>query len=239
MSFSTIWTKIISKLKTNCITILNQIKEEEEEEEFEAEQLMQIKQIIEEDNVELLQKETEEVHLKQIIEKDNLELLQHEFENNKNIILKDSFFEEDEMQIPILHYCVMKKAMKCFKFLILNGADPSQTLSDETENNYEWDCISIAVCFGEWEMMKILEERGIDKLNNPNVWEAAALTHRNKFLKLLISNNDQINNFEDCLNQGLLGATKGNNLKGVILLISKGADINAKDIIYHITINHF
>ena len=31
-----------------------------------------------------------------------------------------------------------------------------------------------------------LEERGIDKLNNPNVWEAAALTHRNKLLKLLI-----------------------------------------------------
>ena len=76
----------------------------------------------------------------------------------------------------------MKKAMKCFKFLILNGADPSQTLQykDWWKHEYKWDCISIAVCFGEWEMMKILEGRGIDKLNNPNVWEAAALTHRNK-----------------------------------------------------------
>ena len=88
-------------------------------------------------------------------------------------------------------------------------------------------------------MMKILEERGIDKLNNPNVWEAAALTHRNKFLKLLISNQDQIPNFEECLNKGLLGAAKGNNVKGIQILISKGADINAKDIIYQITKNHF
>ena len=177
-------------------------------------------------------------HLKQIVEKDELELLQQEFEKDKNIILKDSFFEEDEVTIPIVHYCVMKKAMKCFKFLILNGADPSQKLSHEW-NEYEWDCISIAVCFGEWEMMKILEERGINKLKNPNVWEATALTHRNKFLKLLISNKDQITNFKECLNKGLLGATKGNNLKGIILLISKGADINAKDIIYQITVNHF
>ena len=79
----------------------------------------------------------EEMHFKQIIEKDNLELLQKEFENNKNIILKDSFFEKDKMKIPILHYCVMKKAMKCFKFLILNGADPSQTIY--YEEGPSWD----------------------------------------------------------------------------------------------------
>ena len=65
------------------------------------------------------------------------------------------------MKIPILHYCIMKKAMKCFEFLISKEANPSQTLSHEWEEKYEWDCMSIAVCFGEWEMMKILEERGI------------------------------------------------------------------------------
>ena len=81
-------------------------------------------------------------------------------------------------------------------------------------------------------MMKILEERGINKLNNPNVWEAAALTHRNKFLKLLISNKDKIPNFEGCLSKGLLGAAKGNNLKGMLILLSKGGDINIKYIIY-------
>ena len=138
------------------------------------------------------------MYFKRIIEKDDLELLKQEFENDKNIILNDSFFEEYEMEIPILHYCIMKKAMRCFKFLLLNEADPSQTLQDTYD--YEWDCISIAVCFGEWEMMKILEERGINKLNNPNVCEAAALTHRNKLLRLLISNKDEIDNFEGYIN---------------------------------------
>ena len=171
----------------------------------------------------------QEMHFKQIIEKDELEFLQQEFENDKNIILHDSFFEIEKVNIPILYYCIMKKAMKCFKFLILNGANPSQTLSHEWKQEYEWDCISIAVCFGEWEMMKILEERGIDKLNNPNVWESATLTHRNKFLKLLISKQDEISNFEECLIEGMKGAIKGNNLKGSIMLILNGVDINAKN----------
>ena len=103
------------------------------------------------------------------------------------------------------------------------------------EKKYEWDCISIAVCFGEWVMMKILEERGINKFNNPNVWEAAALTHRNKLLKLLISNKDQI---KECLNKGILGATNGNNLKGTKILISNGAGINIRNITFQNIILH-
>ena len=179
--------------------------------------------------------------IQQIIEEDNLNLLQKEAEKNMNAILEDSFFEVENMKIPILLYCILKKAIKCFKFLILNGADPYQTLSyEEGEyawnkkqgDKYKWDCMTIAICFGEWEMMKILESRGINKLNNPNVWEAAALTHRNNLLKLFISNKDQIDNFEECLNKGLLGAIRGNNLKGVIVLLSNGADINLKGIIY-------
>ena len=83
-------------------------------------------------------------------------------------------------------------------------------------------------------MMKILEERGIGKLNNPNVWEAAALTHRNHLLKQFISMKEEIDQslLKKCLEKGLKGATKGNNIKGAIILISEGADINVKDIIY-------
>ena len=164
-----------------------------------------------------------------------------------NKTLEDSFFEVSNMDIPILHYCIIKKAMKCFKFLLLNGADPSSKLKEHQQsfgfgfksnptkqNKYEWDCMTIAICFGEWEIMKILEERGINKLNNPNVWEAAALTHRNNLLKLFISNKDQIGNYllEECLKKGIEGAVKGNNLRGSIILLLKGADINTKDIIY-------
>ena len=182
------------------------------------------------------EKDEEQKCIKKIIEEDNLELLQEETEKNKNIILEDSFFEYEEMKIPIVHYCVMKKAMKCFKFLILNGADPSQTLKNKKswKHEYKWDCISIAICFGEWEMMRILEVRGIDKFNNPKAWKAAALTHRNHLLKQFIEMKEEIDHslLKKCLEKGLLEATKGNNLKATIILISNGADINAKYIIY-------
>ena len=155
----------------------NSIKVESNEKKEETEQDGEVKE--EKNKTEL------EMHLKQIVEEDNLELFQKETEKNSNLILKDSFFEVKNMKFPILHYCIIKKAIKCFKFLILNGADPSQTLSykegsfwnEKQGEKYKWDCMTIAICFGEWEVMKILEERGINKLNNPNVWEAPVLTH--------------------------------------------------------------
>jgi len=176
--------------------------------------------------------------IKKIIEEDNLELFQQETEKDKNIILEETFFEAKNMKIPIIHFCVMKKAMKCYKFLILNGADPSVKLCEqsgtsngrtgrrfgraqEPKHIYEWDCISVAIAFGEWEMMKILEERGIDKLNNPSVWEAAGLTHRNRLLKQFIEMKEEMDRttFADCLKKGIEGSVKGNNLKGLKLLM--------------------
>ena len=207
-----------------------------------------------------------EEKIKRIIREDNLEEFQKETEQAFNLNVTETFFEDENMNIPILDYCVIKKALKCFKFFILIGADPTVKLSQiqstiqpkqqasnqrsrfghfsfrrkqnqpnvQPKQHYEWDCISIAICFGEWEMVKILEERGIKKQNNTKVWEAAALTHRNNLLKLFISNKEEIDNslFEECLQKGLEGAIKGNNLKERIILISAGADINAKDIIY-------
>ena len=86
---------------------INVEKEEKNKNEENEDDQIYMKQIIEEDNVELLQKETEK-------------------ENNMNIIIEDSFLEIENMEIPILHYCIMKKAIKCFKFLILNCANPSE-----------------------------------------------------------------------------------------------------------------
>ena len=42
-------------------------------------------------------------------------------------------------------------------------------------------------------------------------------------------NNEQIQNI---LNLGISASAKNNNIKGVEFLMTKGADINAKDIIY-------
>ena len=182
-----------------------------------------------------------ETYIKQIIEEDNFELIQAEAEKDMNIIVNEIFFEARQIDIPILYYCVMKKAIKCFKFLILNGANPSLELTYVSSNDigllikgekYEWDCITVAAYFGEIEVMRILEERGINKLNNPYVWEAIALSHRNQFLHLFISRKDQIPNFEECIQKGFKGSIKGINLKAFKLLISKGADINARGIIH-------
>lgn len=173
-------------------------------------------------------------YIKKIIKEDNLNLLQKEIEkeDNINITIVDSFFELENMNIPILHYCIMKNAMKCFKFLILSGANPLLNMEVPyfaDENQYKWNCITVTICFGNWEMMKILEERGVNKINNTNVWEAAALTHRNQLLNAVNFNKDDISNFQECLNKAMLSAIKGNNLKGLKILLSKGANVNAKD----------
>ena len=87
----------------------NSIKIESKEEKKETEQDVEAKEEENKDKTEL------EMYLKQIIEEDNLELLQSEIDkgNNMNIILEDSFFEVERMKIPILHYCIIKKAIKC------------------------------------------------------------------------------------------------------------------------------
>ena len=162
-----------------------------------------------------------------------------------NTIIK-SFLEVEEMKIPLIQYCIMKKAIECFKYLLVNGFDdPMKAMaelnpgyfydySSEIEiKRYEWDCMAIAICFGNKEIIKILEEKGIEKGKNPTHIEAAILSYRNLIAKEIIEdlneNNEQIQNI---LNLGISSSAKNNNIKGVEFLMTKGADINAKDIIY-------
>ena len=37
--------------------------------------------------------------------------------------IRKPFLEVEEMKIPLIQYCIMKKAIKCFKFLLVNGFD--------------------------------------------------------------------------------------------------------------------
>ena len=92
--------------------------------------------------------------------------------------LTKSFLEVDKMQIPLIEYCIMKKSIECFKYLLVNGFDdPNKTMEEQnpypendlmnqfwkSEHRYEWDCMATAIYFGNKEMMKILEEKGIEK----------------------------------------------------------------------------
>ena len=93
--------------------------------------------------------------------------------------------------------------------------------------------MATAIYFGNKEIIKILEERVIENGKNATHIEAAILSYRNQIAKEVIEdlneNNEQIQNI---LNLSITASAKNNNIKGVEFLMTKGADINAKVIIY-------
>ena len=149
-----------------------------------------------------------------------------------------SFKEVKKMEIPLIQYCIMKKAIECFKYLLVNGYDdPNKTMKEQnsdyfySNNNkikrYEWDCMTTAIYYGNNEIINILENRGIEKGNNQSHIEAAILSYRNIIAKDIIEKLIE----ENPLNILIISSAKSNNLIGAELLIRKGININAKDII--------
>ena len=109
-----------------------------------------------------------------------------------------SFNEVDKMKIPLIQYCIMKKAIKCFKYLLINGFDDPNKFMEEqnpysrdywknwywkNHHRYEWDCMATAIYLGTNNIVKILEDKGIEKGKNPIHIEAAILPYRNSIAK--------------------------------------------------------
>ena len=164
-----------------------------------------------------------------------------------NTITK-SFLEVEKMKIPLIQYCIMKNAIECFKYLLVNGFDdPNKTMDEQNPGyfydntihqfiyikQYEWDCMATAIYFGNKAIVKILEVRGIEKGKNPTHIEASLLSYRNLIAKEIIEDlNENKEQIQNILNLSLRTSAKNNNIKGVKFLMTKGADINARDIIY-------
>ena len=122
-----------------------------------------------------------------------------------NTITK-SFIEVEEMQIPLIQYCIMKKAIECFKYLLVNGFDdPNKTMDEQNPKRigygisakikrYKWDCMATAIYFGNKEIIGILEDKEIEKGKNPTHIEAAILSYRNMIAKEII---DDLNEKKD------------------------------------------
>ena len=53
-----------------------------------------------------------------------------------NIITKP-FNEVKEMKIPLIQYCIMKNAIQCFKYLLVNGFDDPNKVMEE-QNQDPW-----------------------------------------------------------------------------------------------------
>ena len=108
-------------------------------------------------------------------------------------------------------------------------------VSAQIFKRYNWDCMAMAIYFGNKEIIKILEEKGIKKGKIPAHIEAAILSYRNEITKEIMQEmNEKNKEFQNELNNAIISSAKSNNIKGAELLISKGADINAKNIIYKI-----
>jgi len=182
--------------------------------------------------------------VKEIIKGDKIKELQRLInEKGINAIspIIGSFIEVGRMEIPIIAECIIQKATKCFKFLLINGIeDPSKTLEERvffsSEHRFEWDCMGIAIYYGDVENITILEEYNIEKGNNPGHIEAAIFSYRNGFVKAITNKmkeeDENMNN--EILKIGLFAAAKNNNIKGAEILINKGANIHAKDIVSYI-----
>ena len=189
--------------------------------------------------------------IKEIISGDKIKelekLLQDKDIKTFNTITK-SFLEVEKMEIPLIQYCIMKKAIECFKYLLVNGFDdPNKTMEEQnpypqniftnlmgwkSEHRYEWNCMATAIYFGNKEIIKILEGKGIEKGKNPTHIEAAMLSYRNMIAKEIIEDlNENKEQIQNILNLSITVASKNNNIKGIEFLMTKGADINAKDII--------
>ena len=194
----------------------------------------------------------EEEKVREIIKGDKLEELQKLIrEKDKNAInpIIKSFNEIKLMKIPIIIECIIQKAIKCFKYLLINGIeDPTLTMQDQNpeilynysdqkteRKRYEWDCMAVAIYYGEMEIVKILEEKGIEKENNPKYINAAIFAYRNRIAKEIIKQlkekNENKKRDEAVFLQGLIASAKNNNIEGAEMLINNGADINAKEII--------
>ena len=97
--------------------------------------------------------------------------------------------EVDQMEIPIIQYCIMKNAIECFKFLLVNGYDdPNKAIGNSSYwDRYKWDCMATAIYYGNNEIINILENRGIEKGNNQSHIEDIIEKHIEENENLLIS----------------------------------------------------
>ena len=88
--------------------------------------------------------------IEEIISGDKIKELQ-EFVQEKDIktfnMITKYFLEVERMEIPLIQYCIMKKAIECFKYLLVNGYDdPNKTMKEQNPDYFYNFFISEVYC---------------------------------------------------------------------------------------------
>ena len=110
----------------------------------------------------------EKTKIEEIIENDDIESLKL-LSNSNNFDFNQKIEKNNELyhycRIPILLYCIEKNAFKCFKFALINGANPS--IKSEKRRKWRrkeykevWDAYGFAGAKGNIQIIRILEEKG-------------------------------------------------------------------------------
>ena len=178
--------------------------------------------------------------IEKIISNDNVEKFQHLIQeidiNQLNTIIK-SFREVIKMKIPLIQYCIMKNAEKCFKFLLVNGYDDPMKIMEEqatdfgkNKHRYEWDCMATSIYFGNKRIMRSLEIKGIKKIQKETCITAAILSYRNEIIEKILDEMNLKNSInQKYLGTGLIFSMKNGNIKGRELLLRNEWTINPLD----------
>ena len=172
----------------------------------------------------------EKSQLEKAIEEDDVETLillsnQTNFDLNQRNQKENQLYEYTA--IPIILFCIQKHAMKCFKFLLINGANPLETIIDfPSWKKKNIDGMTFGAETGNLQIMQMIEEKGgkIDK----NCIIGAAKFHQNHILKWILQQKQE----EEELILGLCSSAEYNNFEGVSLFLENRINVNARNIIY-------
>ena len=148
----------------------------------------------------------------EVLEKDNVsefEFLSMDkvFSYDMCLLAKSNTLFEN-YSLPILFHAILNNSIQCFKFLILNGANPHLLIK---YGNNDLNSISISIITNNTLIFKILEDNLVQYTDICLYF--ASLYSRHKILKKIIWDyKNKLTNQQ--IKLGLLGAIQSDNLKG-------------------------
>ncbi|OHS93634.1 hypothetical protein TRFO_11624 [Tritrichomonas foetus] len=173
--------------------------------------------------------------IREIIQRDDVAALREYAANpnfNINMKLMPSLFDSYIMASdhpPIIAYAAFHGAIKCFRYMLLNGADPRQT------DTLKRTVVHYAIAGGSIELVRICEQ---ERMNFDGALEESVKMYQFEIFEWL-----QSAMFPELPQNNLtygsipVNAARTNNIKMIMFSLENGLDLNASD--EHDVLSHF